>query len=137
MSGTQPPTLGPGSAQLADNRAGVIVRLPNPDGSDPESGPDGWFLAGDVLDDAAQRIIRGLASNGLIERERRGGGRKTSNVHQWRVKDRVYERAQKRVERIETLPCGHTGIRNVRGGGFECKQCGETISREEAKAVIG
>lgn len=136
MSGTQPPTLGPGSAQLADNRAGVIVRLPNPDGSDPESGPDGWFLAGDVLDDGAQWIVRELANNDLAERERRGANRDDNNVHRWRVKRHVYQRAKERVARIETLSCGHTGIRNVRGGGFECNHCGATISREEAEAVI-
>jgi len=43
------------------------------------------------------------------------------------------------LEEPNTLPCGHQGIHNVRGGGYTCTRdsCNEEYQKEIAKQVIG
>lgn len=122
-----------GAASFVRNHAPAIAQLPNPDGSDPRSDDEGWFLDS-RQPDAASDVIGRLAHHDLIERGHRG---RDESGHRWRLKTHTYERAVECAENINYLPCYHTGIRNVRGGGFECRECGREITREQAEAVIG
>lgn len=121
-----------GTATAIRRHATTIIQYPHPDGGDPHSDSDGWFTA-ESLPSEARSILTALNNRGLLEKEKHRG---EDRPHEWRVKDYVYERAKNNVQNIATLHCGHTGVRNVRNGGFVCSSCGEPITRDEAKEVI-
>jgi hypothetical protein len=57
-----------------------------------------------------------------------------SSVTVWLCPDRVRERAQEIVDSFESpVGCGHTGVRNLRNGGYTCTDdtCDIEVSRAE------
>lgn len=96
-----------------------IATLPDPNGE------DAWFHARDYP--IRNSTIQILYPEFLSRKRGQGGA-----AHKWRIREDAWEFA---TERVEELP-DHPGIRNVRGGGYECVRCGDELTREEAEIVL-
>lgn len=122
------------------NYARDILRFP-----DPRKDRGGWFCYrnDDVVDvKAAEETfsmsrsrIQTFRSNDLFEKGERIG---VDEGHWWRVEPAIYDRAAAFVDNTDqdTLSCGHTAIRNVRDGGFECAECGTPTTEHKAREVV-
>lgn len=109
--------------RMIHNHAGKIAELPAPD--------EGPWKASEMPDHVPhQKFVR----RGLINNADAKDGNGTTL---WESDERVYQEALDYLEKTPTLPCGHKRPKNVRNGGFECKDCGAPCSREEAKEVFG
>lgn len=118
------------TANIIRNHAACIAALPDPRTDEPQFRAREYKL----LSESVRRKLQQKEIISIV----RNGSREGTN--EWVVDTAAYKRAcgiTETREDSDTLPCGHTGIRNVRDGSFECRDCGEPITREQAKAVIG
>jgi|APHM01.1.fsa_nt_gi hypothetical protein len=84
------------------------------------------------------QTARILSSKDVFKRVRRVRFERRSNpgVVLWRCPRKFRERAQQLVENWDSpIGCGHTGIRNVRDGGFTCTtdDCDREVERGEVE----
>lgn len=91
------------------------------------------FARSDLDDDLRGRVDFWIA-NDVIEKEGRIEGEDQTFV--WRIPDNVATRVREHMDQTDTLPCGHTGVSNIRNGGFECSTCGKSVTREQAEVVL-
>lgn len=51
----------------------------------------------------------------------------------WKIPEHVKAYLRNVIDGRDRLPCGHTGIRNVRGGDYECTRCEQEYTRAEVE----
>lgn len=119
------------------HHAHSIMLLPDPR-KDGSGCGDGWFRREDIRDDITYRTFRTLGKNGILEQGDRVTDTALAWGYWWRVRPDAYCEAERyrSASGQTTLPCGHTGVHNVRNGGFECSSCGTPITRDQAKGVL-
>lgn len=63
-------------------------------------------------------------------------GRKRCDTKIFKLSDQARDLLEE-VEKPDTLPCGHQGLHNIRGGGYTCQNenCNAEFSREIAKQL--
>jgi|APHM01.1.fsa_nt_gi hypothetical protein len=82
--------------------------------------------------------VKRLHANSLIERAGQVAPSTDtgSSVTVWRCPERYRDRAQQIVDRRDSpVGCGHSGIRNIPGGGFSCTHddCDVEVPRAEVE----
>jgi hypothetical protein len=58
--------------------------------------------------------------------------------NRYRTRHKVYEYVQNDLDKPRTLPCGHPGFRNLRGGEYGCQEdtCDAEFDRETVEEVL-
>lgn len=74
--------------------------------------------------------VRKMIAHGIINRVEEGV---------YRVNEAPYTAAAEKHENSTTLPCGHTGMRNLGGGDYSCAfdLCDKVYDRDTVEGVFG
>lgn len=118
----QGPSIIGQQAQVVKHHAEILTELPAP----PET------FRSRELPEYINSHVRRFAHVGILVVARKG----PDGWMHWQVTKEAHDMARAYTTDSNTLPCGHTGISNLREGGFACKRCGEPITREEATEAI-
>ncbi len=116
--------VGPnGTQSLLRGNPDAAVRLPEPDET---------YCVRD-LPPEVERVFRRFREHGVIKRVTGTGAR-----GEYRTDRAAYLHARNLEARRTTLPCGHGGVKNLRGDGYTCGEpsCDARYDRETAQRAI-
>lgn len=121
-------------AAIGRNAAGWLVRNVDTVRSLPH--PDEEWLSDDVGIHGS--VIQRLLNNGLIERVGWEGDR-YDHRGIYRTRESTWSYLQSLLGNRTEMPCGHSGFRNLRDGGFTCgkEDCDAQYDREVVESVYG
>ncbi|WP_336035835.1 hypothetical protein [Halobacterium yunchengense] len=114
------------------NGARSVLRA-NPDATARLPSPADEFRRADLPDEVA-RVFRRFREHGVVER----AGRAADGAHTYRTDPGAYEVAREVRTDRDTLPCGHGGMRNLRGDAYSCgdPDCDARYDRDTVAAVV-
>lgn len=112
-----------GTQSLLRGNPDAAVRLPDPDET---------YRVKDLPPEVA-RVFRRFREHGVIKRVT-GPGRRG----EYRTDPAAYLHARNLEDRRTTLPCGHGGVKNLRGDGYTCGEpsCDARFDREVAERAL-
>lgn len=114
------------------NGARSVLRA-NPDATTRLPSPAEEFRLADLPREVA-RVFKRFREHGVIDRV----GRTADGANTYRTDSGAYEVAREIREDRSTLPCGHGGMRNVRGGDYTCgnPDCDARYDRETVADAV-
>lgn len=97
--------------------------------------PDETWTKGDVPDYVSD-VRRKLSRFGVIEIVTHRNDSEDERNH-YRTKHEVYHYVHENLDQPRTLPCGHSGLRNILGGDYGCQydECDAEFDRETVEEV--
>lgn len=112
-----------GTQSLLRGNPDAAVRLPEPDET---------YLVRD-LPPEVERVFRRFREHGVIKRVTGAGV-----TGEYRTDPAAYKHARNLEARRSTLPCGHGGIKNLRGDGYSCGEpsCDARYDRAVAERLL-
>lgn len=96
--------------------------------------PDETWSASET-NERIEGMVDKLLACGVIQRV----GRAESGCWEYQTEPGFWRELQAHKPRSPKLPCGHHGIHNIRGGGYECKAgwCDAEFDKETVEEVMG
>lgn len=94
-------------------------------------------LSRSELPEETQLMLPRGSFNGAIEQVRREEG-EHGLIYYYRIHPKIQGLVLDHLKHADTLPCGHTGLQNLRDGGYSCgvEVCDAEYSRETVEEVF-
>lgn len=95
------------------------------------------MLKEDMPEATAKMIPQGQVNAAIQIADRIDEGGKY--IHLWELNPAIEDMVQSHIDHADILPCGHTGLQNLRDGGYSCgvEVCDAEYSRETVEEVYG